>query len=214
MADRRRTATDCGIAGALVSLGAILLATIVAPPETFTWQGHALSDMGRYGAPTFPIFNGGLVLSGLLGLPFIWLVWITSRNALERLGVALLALAVVGMIGVGIFFLDHTEVYFESSMHGLAALMVFGIAPFASWVYGTGAALAGDSRLAIASFWFGNVHPLAWLGWIFSVGGAATSSTWFAVPEFVVSVAFSGWILSLAFTIRQRDDGELDVPNR
>lgn len=213
-ANQKRIATYCGIAAALVSLGAILLATLVAPPETFTWQGKALSDMGRYGAPTFPIFNGGLILSGLLGFPFIWLTWIMSRNALERLGVALLALAVVGMIGVGVFFLDHTAVYLETSLHGLAALAVFGIAPFASWVYGTGAALAGDSRLAIASFWFGNVHPLAWLGWIFSVGGAATSSAWFAVPEFVVSVAFSGWIVSLAFTIRQRDDGELDAPNR
>ncbi|SEQ52134.1 DUF998 domain-containing protein [Natrinema salaciae] len=223
MADRKRIATNCGIAGALVSLGAILLATVLAPPETFTWQGRALSDMGRYGAPTFPVFNGGLILGGLVGLPFAWRLWIASRNVLERAGIALLAIAIAGQIGVGIFFLEHTAVYLETSLHGVAALTVFGIAPFASWVYGTGAALAGDGRLAVASFWFGNVHPVVWLGWLFAIGGALDTGTWFAVPEFVAAVAFGGWILSLAVAVRRRPDGEpagarndneLDVPSR
>ncbi|WP_222919505.1 DUF998 domain-containing protein [Natrinema sp. SYSU A 869] len=214
MADRREIATYCGIAGAIVSLGAIALATIVASPETFTWQDRALSDMGRYGAPTFPLFNGGLVIGGLLGLPFAWRCWIASHNVLERLGIALLAIAVVGQIGVGIFFLEHTAVYLETSLHGLAALTVFGVAPFAGWIYGSGAALAGDGRLAVASFWFGIVHPIAWLGWLLSLGGDADSGTWFAVPEFVAAVAFGGWILVLAITLIRRDDSERTIPNR
>ena len=144
MATRRRIATYCGFAGPIVSLGAIMLATIVAPPETFTWHGRALSDMGRYGAPTFLLFNGGLIVGGLLGFPFAWRLWLESRNSLERVGVALLAVAVIGMIGVGIFFLEHTTLYLETSLHGLAALTVFGVAPFAGWIYGTGAVLAGD----------------------------------------------------------------------
>jgi len=131
MATRRRIATYCGFAGPIVSLGAIMLATIVAPPETFTWHGRALSDMGRYGAPTFLLFNGGLIVGGLLGFPFAWRLWLESRNSLERVGVALLAVAVIGMIGVGIFFLEHTTLYLETSLHGLAALTVFGVAPFA-----------------------------------------------------------------------------------
>ncbi|PCR91357.1 DUF998 domain-containing protein [Natrinema ejinorense] len=214
MADRKRVATYCGIAGAILSLGAITLGTVIAPPETFTWQGRALSDMGRYGAPTFPLFNGGLILGGLVGLPFAWRLWITCRNSIERLGVVLLSIAVVGMIGVGVFFLEHTALYLETSLHGVAALSVFGVAPFASWVYGSGAALAGDGRLAVASVWFGNVHPLAWLGWLLSLGGEADTSTWFAVPEFVAAVAFGGWIVVLAVTLRRRNDSEPDVPNR
>ncbi|ELY70148.1 DUF998 domain-containing protein [Natrinema versiforme] len=213
MADRRHIATYCGIASPIVSLGAIVLATIVAPTETFTWQGRALSDMGRYGAPTFPLFNGGLIAGGLLGLPFGWRLWSASRNTLERLGTLLLALTVVGMIGVGVFFLEHTAVYLETSLHGLAALTVFGVAPFAAWVYGSGAALAGDARLAVASFWLGNVHPVAWLGWVLSIGGVDTNM-WFAVPEFVAAVALGGWTLLLAVTLRHRPDGELAAPNR
>lgn len=214
MVDRRRIATRCGIVGPIVSVGAILLATIIAPPETFTWQDRALSDMGRYGAPTFLLFNGGLILGGLIGLPFGWRLWIASRNAVERLGVVMLAVAVVGMIGVGVFFLDHTAVYLETSKHGFAALTVFGVAPFASWVYGSGAALAGDGRLAVASFWLGIVHPIAWLGWLASLGGATDSGTWFAVPEFVAAVAFGGWILLLAVVVSRRADRETDGSSR
>ncbi len=213
MADRKRIATYCGAAGALLSLGAILLATLLAPPETFTWADRALSDMGRYGAPTFPVFNGGLILGGLVGLPFAWRLWIESRNALERLGIVLLVVAVVGQIGVGIFFLEHTEIYLETSLHGLAALTVFGVAPVTSWVYGTGAALAGDGRLAAASFWLGNVHPVAWLAWVLSLGGSADTGTWFAVPEFVAAVAFGGWILLLAVVVYRRADRDSDGPN-
>lgn len=214
MVDRGKIATYCGIVGPIVSLGAIVLAAIVASPETFTWQERALSDMGRYRAPTFPIFNGGLIVGGLLGFPFAWRLWIASRNALERLGVALLAIAVAGQIGVGIFFLEHTAVYLETSLHGIAALTVFGLAPFASWVYGTGSALAGDGRLAVASFWPGIVHPLAWLGWLLSLGGTAAAGTWFAVPEFVAAVAFGGWVLLLAVTVYRRDDSEPETPAR
>ncbi len=104
MTERTSLATYCGIAGTIVSLGTITVATIVASPETFTWQGHALSDMGRYGTPTFPLFNGGLIVGGLLGLPFAWRCWITSRNALERVGVGLLATAVVGRSASGSSF--------------------------------------------------------------------------------------------------------------
>lgn len=214
MTETKRIATYCGVAGALLSIGAIVLSTLLAPPETFTWADRALSDMGRYGAPTFPVFNGGLILGGLVGLPFAWRLWIASRNAVERLGVVLLAVAVVGQIGVGVFFLEHTAVYLETSLHGFAALTVFGVAPFASWVYGTGAALADDGRLAVASFWLGNVHPVVWLVWLLSLGGSVDTEAWFAVPEFVAALAFGGWILLLAIAIYRRSDSEPDEPSR
>ncbi|WP_254529669.1 DUF998 domain-containing protein [Natrinema gelatinilyticum] len=206
MVDRTKIATYCGVAGPAVSLGAIVLAMVLAPPETFTWGERALSDMGRYGAPTFLLFNGGLILGGLISIPFVWRLWSASRNTVERLGITLIAVAVVGMVGVGVFFLEHTALYLETSLHGVAALTVFGVAPFASWVYATGAALAEDGPLAIASFWFGNVHPLAWLGWLVAIGGETDTGSWFAVPEFVAAVAFGGWILVIAVVLHRRDD--------
>ncbi|QLG47375.1 DUF998 domain-containing protein [Natrinema halophilum] len=208
MTDIRQLSTYCGIAAPIMSVGAVTLATILAPPETFTWAERSLSSMGRYGAPTFPLFNGGLIASGLLGSPFVWRLWIASRNTVERVGIVLLAITVVGMIGVGVFFLDHNELYLDTSLHGLAALTVFGVAPFASWVYATGATLAKDALLAITSFWLGIVHLLGWLGWLVLPGGGFDTWLWFAVPEFVASVAFGGWVLILAVvTLRREEHG-------
>ncbi|WP_265111166.1 DUF998 domain-containing protein [Halosolutus halophilus] len=196
--DRRRIATRCGIAAPIVALGALLLATIVASPETFTWRGRALSDMGRYGAETFWLFNGGLVVGGVLGLPFGWRLWSASRHVFEHVGVALLVVAVGGMIGVGVFFLDHTTVYLETELHFAAALTFFGVAPFAQWVYGTGQVLADVRRLGLVSIWLGIAHPLAWLGWLLYRAGASDPWAWFAVPEFVAALAFGGWVLVVA----------------
>ncbi|MFC4543813.1 DUF998 domain-containing protein [Halosolutus amylolyticus] len=200
MSDRdwNRIATRCGIAAPIVALGAVVLATIVASPETFTWRGRALSDMGRYGAETFALFNGGLIVGGLLGLPFAWRLWQTSRGVVERVGVALLVVAVAGLIGVGVFFLDHTAVYLETERHFLAALTFFGVAPIAQWVYGTGQVLADDRRGGLVSIWLGIAHPIAWLGWLLYRAGSADPWAWFAVPEFVAALAFGGWILVVA----------------
>ena len=210
-ASRRRLATNCGFAAAIVPLGAILLATLVAAPETFTWRGRALSDMGRAGTRTFPLFNGGLILGGLLGIPFGWRLWIATRNRLDRVGVALLWVATVALVGIGVFFLGHDAYYLGTELHSPVALLFFGLAPFAQWCYGSGLVLAGDARLGLASFWLGIVHPLAWLGWLLSRAGAADSSAWFAVPEFVAAVAFGGWVFLLAADRhrRERRDGRI-----
>ncbi|MXV64037.1 DUF998 domain-containing protein [Natronorubrum sp. JWXQ-INN-674] len=204
--DWHRRATICGLAAPIVALGAIVLATLLAAPETFTWRGRALSDMGRTDAVTFPLFNGGLILGGLLGIPFGWQLWIESRTALERLGVALLWAATIGLIGVGVFFLGHTAVYLETSLHGPAALLYFGIAPFAQWVYGSGLVLADEPRLGLVSIWLGIVHPLAWVGWLLYRTVAADPMAWFAVPEFVAALAFGSWILVLAVDRRTEPD--------
>lgn len=202
----KRTATRCGLAAPVVALTAIVLATLLAAPETFTWHGRALSDMGRPGARTFLLFNGGLIVGGLFGLPFAWRLWIVGRRRLERLGAALLAVTLVGMIGVGGFFIGHTNYYFDTYLHGAAAVTFFAAAPVAQWLYGTGQVLAGTRRLGLLSIWLGIVHPVAWLGWLMSRTGAADPRAWFAIPEFVAAVAFGGWILVLAGDSYVADD--------
>lgn len=196
--DWDRIATRCGLVAPIVALGSLMLATVVASPESFTWRGRALSDMGRYGAETFWLFNGGLILGGLFGLPFAWSRWSESRHVLERLGVVFLALAVGGMIGVGVFFIEHTAFYLSQDLHFPAALTFFGLAPFAQWLYGTGQVLAGDRVPGLASIWLGIVHPLTWLAWLLSRAGSDDPWAWFAVPEFVAALAFGGWIFVVA----------------
>ena len=196
MIDRRRLAAGCGIAAATTALGAILLATVLASPETFTWRGRALSDMGRYGAETFWLFNGGLVAAGLIGTPFVWLLWVTARNALERLGTVVFALALAGMALVGVFFLEHTEWYLETELHVPAAALTFGAAPIAQLLLGLGALRAGERDWGWLSVCFGLAHPLVWAGWLWYVSTiAASPMAWFAVPEFLAAALFGGWTL-------------------
>ncbi|WP_049941618.1 DUF998 domain-containing protein [Haloterrigena turkmenica] len=195
---RRRVATACGLAAPVVALSAIALATLLAAPETFSWRARALSDMGRRGTRTFPLFNGGLILGGLLGVPFGWRLWLAARNGLERLGVGLLWAATTALVGIGVFFLGHDAFYLDTEFHTPVALLFFGLAPFAQWVYGSGLVLAGDARLGLVSVWLGIVHPLCWLGWLASRAGAGEPSAWFAVPEFVAAVAFGSWVFALA----------------
>ncbi|QFU83194.1 DUF998 domain-containing protein [Natronorubrum aibiense] len=217
MADKnwRRVASGCGLAAPIVALGAIVLATLLAAPETFTWRERALSDMGRYGTRTFVLFNGGLIVGGLLGIPFGWRLWVGSRTVFERVGVIALWAATIGLVGVGVFFLGHTAFYLETSLHGPAALLFFGLAPVAQWLYGTGLVLADERRLGLASIWLGLIHPLCWLGWILSRVGSADTGAWFAVPEFVAAVAFGGWTLLIAGTRWRRDSASrTTVPRR
>ncbi|QRV15966.1 DUF998 domain-containing protein [Haloterrigena salifodinae] len=202
---RRRAATACGLAAPVVALGAIVLATLVAAPETFSWRARALSEMGRYETRTFPLFNGGLILGGLLGVPFGWRLWLAARNGLERLGAALLWAATAALVGIGVFFLGHDAFYLDTEFHTPVALLFFGIAPFAQWVYGSGLVLAGDVRLGLVSVWLGIVHPLCWLGWLASRAGAEGPSAWFAIPEFVAAVAFGSWVFALAAERYRRD---------
>ncbi|ELY43833.1 DUF998 domain-containing protein [Natronorubrum sulfidifaciens] len=216
MANRnwRRLATGCGLAAPAIALGAIVLATLLAAPETFTWRDRALSDMGRYGTRTFLLFNGGLIVGGLLGVPFGWRLWIASHTLLERVGVGLLWVATIGLVGVGVFFLDHTEFYLATSLHGPAALLFFGLAPFAQWLYGSGLVLAEAPRLGLASIWLGLLHPIGWLGWLLYRIGSDDPMAWFAVPEFVAAVAFGGWVLLVAGTQWRQETGRSTVSSR
>lgn len=209
MVDRRRIATGCGVAAPIVVLGAIALATVVAAPETFTWKSRALSDMGRPGTRTFVLFNGGLVLGGLVGVPFVWRVWHYARDYLQRAGTLALGGSLLGMIGVGIFFLEHTTYYLASSLHGIAALTTFTLAPIAALLYGSGAALTGQRRVAIWSLASGVLALVGWASWIaYLQWWAPFPRAWFAVPEFFAGLCLGGWILRLAVADRNRSWSE------
>ena len=199
MSDRRRLASACGLLAPTVAVGSLLLATLLASPETFTWHGKALSDMGRPGAETFWLFNGGLIAAGLVGLPFVWRVWIDVEGALERAGTGLLAVTIVGMIGVGVFFLEHTNYYLATDLHGLAALVTFIGGPIAALVFGVGAWLAGDRRLGGGSVGFAVASMANWAIWIWYVQTVSTDPwAWFALAEFVAAALFAGWVFMLA----------------
>lgn len=190
MASLDRYATYCGLLAPAIALGAVGLATVVAPSAEFSWKAFALSDLGRPDARTFLLFNGGLVGGGIVGLPFAWPLWRHADNRLERAGAIGFVLTVVGLALIGVFHLPR-------DLHQPVSLAFFLGAPVTGWLYGTGQVRAGDVRLGLASVLLGVAHVVGWTGWLLRVV-VTGQDNWFAVPEMIAAIAFGCWAVAIA----------------
>ncbi|MFC6835713.1 DUF998 domain-containing protein [Halomarina ordinaria] len=194
-ADTNRSGrVDPGIAGGLlapvVALGAIALATLRSP--SFTWTGSALSDLGAPGAPTEWLFNGGLILGGLLALPFAYRVWTRGRNRLERAGAAVFALDALCLAGVGAFPIG-------TDLHGPFAVAFYLLLSLSLWVYGGGNALAGDRARGLVTAALGVLNLAAWAIWAAAFTDVAPG---LALPESVGALVVGVWTATTALWLR------------
>ncbi|WP_323676805.1 DUF998 domain-containing protein [Halorubellus sp. PRR65] len=214
----RRTLAYFGFAAPAASIGLVFLATLVDPK--YSWATRSLSSMGEstglgllaVGSSNqlaWLLFNGGLFAGGILGLPFVALLWMDARNRLERVGAAWFAFALVCMSGVGVAFLesDAAAAPFDQFHFLFAVLLFFSIA-IAPWIHGSGMALADDARAGVLTMWLANVYAVQWVVWMileaFVFTGDGDTWTYFAVPEFVGALALGGWAIWLA-TRKLRD---------
>ncbi|WP_192918461.1 DUF998 domain-containing protein [Salinigranum salinum] len=115
----------------------IMLAAAMVPGYDF--RGAAISDLGTF-PETALLFNGSLVLVGLLNLAGGYLLYRTHG---ERWLLTVFALAGVGAIGAGLFPLD------TGGLHGLFALLAFLF--FNVQALGTATRLDGAMR-ALSAF--------------------------------------------------------------
>lgn len=183
----QRATLWAGPAGVAVSLAGVVGAAALAP--WFDPTAHALSDLGRAGEPTAALFNGSLVVGGLLGVAFGTRAWAAATNAAHRLGVALLALAFAAMALVGVFALPH-------DLHGPVAVTFFLAFTYGLFVHGSGDVLAGHARRGLGSLWLGVAHVTGWLLL------AVVPWEGIAGPELVGSLALSAWVLWTFATLR------------
>lgn len=177
-----RIARGCGIAAPLVSLGAILLATVVS--SEFSWAGSALSELGRPEVATAPLFNGGLLLGGALALPFVAHVAIDSDHLLTRLGAVTFGLAGVSMMLVGLFPMGTTY-------HFPAALSLYVFVTYGLFLYGSGRALAGTVKTGLVAIWLGVLHVTSWIAW----GAGFRIGPGLAIPETIGAAIFVAWVV-------------------
>ena len=179
----RRAAAATGVAAPLLTLGAILVATLLSP--SFTWAGSALSDLGVTPGVA-PVFNGGLVAGAVVGLPFAWHRWSAAVDPFQRAGAAGVGVALLAMGGVGLFPAG-------TALHLPVAAGFFAAFTYALFLHGTGSVRAGAAARGLATIWLAVAHVTAWLLW--GVGAAATGVTGIALPEFAGALAFGGWIV-------------------
>lgn len=185
----RSEARLAGVVAVAVAIGSVMLATALSP--TFRWTHSALSDMGVTPASAW-LFNGGLVVGALLGLPYVWALGseVTDRLSILRAGTFLVAILTMG--GVGLFPSDHSLHFpMAAAFYAFATLtlLVDGVARFRTRT-GKAALLAG---ILVPGVW-----PI-WAFWLHLGPGIA-------VPEFVGAALLSVWVVALSPERPDTDD--------
>lgn len=187
MKDRAsRVAPWTAVLAAVVAFGAILTATTIAP--WFSWTENALSDLGHHERATTNLFNGGLILAGLIGAVFpLWLVFDTD-SVLRRLGAVIVAVTLVDLALIGVFPTPH-------DLHGTVSVVFFVGVTLGLIVWGIGD-IRDDRRLRggtiVATGFFHGVFWVVWFSSIIPYEGVA-------IPEFVGAVALAGTALVIAY---------------
>lgn len=113
MFDWRRAGSWCGLAGSSIFLAA--WAAAIATTPGYIFGGQWVSDLG-VGAGA-PFFNAGVIMAGLLSIPFAVTLAIVLRPS--RLGIAgsmFLTLAGVFLVGIGVFTENAGETHWVVSI--------------------------------------------------------------------------------------------------
>lgn len=164
----------CGILGMLILYTFIFAAILVSP--WFSWTSNALSDLGNISTNSSPIFNGGLIVAGIIIAIFpLGLRAKTKNNTLEHAGTLALLVAAIALIGVGIFpenyILGHVITAGTMFLLNTVGLFLFGIAFVQS---------ESMKMLGVASIILAVASAVIWVP-IWGQG--------IAIPEMIASVA-------------------------
>lgn len=84
-----------------------LVAAISTPGYTIT--GRWLSDLGNPAAGAPWAFNSGCILAGIFFVPFAWTLGVGMRPWMRRVGSAMLTVAAIFLILLGIFHEDSPD---------------------------------------------------------------------------------------------------------
>jgi hypothetical membrane protein len=167
-----------GIIGPTIAMSAIAVSIALSP--WFSFQDNALSDLGV--SSVAPVFNWGLIICGVLMVPFILGTWlkISKGVRLMKMGFILLLLSALALIGIGIFTEDSMDLHFLFSLSFfvllLAGLLLFGIS-----------VLADDNFYIVGIISLIDV-VIGVVGWAIDWGGVAIPELLSAVPAMIVFI--------------------------
>jgi hypothetical membrane protein len=171
----------------VVSLAGIGLAIAFTP--SFSWASSALSDLGTPSAPMPWLFNSGLMLGGILAVPFAWWHWRRVRTRVGRSVAIALAGTGLALAGIGVFPAG-------TALHLPFAAGFYLLLTYTLFLDGSARALAGTLRRGLGWIWVAVGHLTGWLLWaLVGIGGLA-------VPETFGALLFTAWLLTSAFADR------------
>lgn len=181
-----RVAGICGLAAPIVAFTCILSA--IASYAPFNWVTNALSDLGVQAGVTAPLFNVGLVISGLLFLVFaVGLFQSAGKSVVGKVGALVLCLACVSLVCIGIFNESFKPIHFYVSVAFFVSMPI-------------------SLLILVGSFW--RAGQQKWSLFTLAIGLAA-ATPWVlqytihyvpnvAIPEFVSGFAGALWTAILS----------------
>lgn len=181
-----------GIVAVIVGLAGVGLAIVLA--DGFSLRDQALSELGEPGASTEWLFNGTLLVAGVLSAVFCVSLLPRLTHARHRGGIAMLGLAGVALAGVGLFPAG-------SPLHLPFAVAFFSLLTLGLVVTGVADREFGRPMRSRVSLNLALLHVLAWAFAYLTLEGIA-------LPELVGGLTFAVWIVIVVIQ-RGRD---LPVP--
>lgn len=172
--------------GHVIGLAAVIVATAgialsIGFAESFMLREHALSDLGAPGAETGWLFNGTVILAGVLATLFCLSLYPNLANRFRRLGTGLMAIAGLGAAGVGVFPLGH-------ALHEPVAAVFFIGLTAGLVAFGYGDLERERPRRGQVLLNLALLHLVAWSFAIVTLDGLA-------LPELVGIAAYGIWII-------------------
>jgi hypothetical membrane protein len=171
-------ARDSGLIAPVLVIGTIVAATVVS--SEFTWTASALSELGVEDGLPAMLFNGGLVVGGVLALPYA----VALRRQGTRSVAALFVLALIAMALVGVFQMGHP----------LHLPVAVGFYLFATATMIADGLARRQRRTGRATLVLAVLHLAAWSSWVAGV----RPGPGLALPELAGAVAFAVWMIGLS----------------
>ena len=179
-----------GFVSPLVALVCIFTAIFMSP--WFTWGGNALSDLGNYnnGVAAAVIFNAGLIVTGFLMMYVSISLFKSLRDWPTRLALVALVIALLFLIGIGVF----CEIF--GVLHFYVSFGFFVSFPISMWIISL-------AWLRFRNLWWfclvSFLLPfLSLYIWVTTYNGTQPW-TGVAIPEMITSVTAIGWIWVIGF---------------
>ena len=127
-----------GWIGSLIILCGCLLAAIPykgRSGEKYSLLNHFISELGEISVSRLAkVFNSGLIIGGVLYLPFIAGLGLTLNSWSGYIGMAAGLIAAISSIFVGIYSMDRIEPHSKAAMtffrFGLVTILFFTVAVF------------------------------------------------------------------------------------
>ncbi len=176
-----RPSGAAGVIAPAIAFTCIILAILSYPD--FNWMSNALSDLGVQRGLTAPLFNYGLIVSGLLAVVFaVGMLSYLREKILGKAGAAVFILATIALVSIGLFPEN------VGPMHYYASVAFFLLVPVAMIFLVAGFYQLGRRGVAWFTLLTGLVAAVPWV-----LQFAVDYVPNVAIPETISAVSASAW---------------------